>query len=188
MNKRSYFQNFVDGKDTQDVFIMENSKTQCIGVEVDGFIYYIAVASDKKYCCVAVGINDLRDVFEAIYEFSEPRFNKLAEYCPHLCQSILDGANDRLDRGAIVEVDNFFMLAKGINYDFMAGLKSDPSCVFDFDSVIGEVVLELIEMVTKMCDEVKEWGGFSNFEEIVISAKEALPGIKWGLSIGTLFG
>ena len=39
MNKRSYFQNFVDGnEDTQDVFIMENAKTQCIGVEVDGFI------------------------------------------------------------------------------------------------------------------------------------------------------
>ena len=189
METRNYLQDFTDGDENDSkLFWYETSNSECLGVQIGGVIYYVATKTNSNTCFVMIGINFFREGIEAIYDFSEPRFKCLQKSCPTLCQVILDGSNDRFDRGAVVSIDNHYMLAMKLNYNFIKDFEKNSDIFTDEDSILTEAVVQLLNCFKGIREELEKWDGFSAFDEIRIAAHEMLPGIAWGLRLGRIFG
>ncbi len=188
---RNYLQDFNEGDENDSkLFWYEStqSDTSFLGVQIGGIIYYVATRPNSNQCFVMIGINFFREGIENIYEYSEPRFKCLQKSCPTLCQVILDGSNDRFDRGAVVAIENHYLLAIKLNYNILRDLENNPDIFTDEDSVVSEAAIQLLNCFKDIHDEIDQWDGFSTFDEVKIAAQEMLPGIRWGLRLGTLFG
>lgn len=190
METRTKWQDYNEGQgENCELFWCEAHKDiECLGVQIGSVIYYVVTALNSNECVLMIGINMFRDAVKAIYEYSSPRFEVLNEHCPTLCQAILDGSEARLDRGGIAGIDGYYMLVKKLNYNITKDVKNNPNIFYETDSIVTETALSLIEQFNTIIDEMTKWEGFSTWEEMKIGAKEALPGVTWGLRLGRIFG
>lgn len=185
MNKRYSFQDFCDGREgVSECFTIGEGEKWCAGAEIAGWTYYFhPYSNNSKKGLVILGVDYMSSILNPICDFSMVRLDALAEHCPCLVQAFKDGCEPRLDRGLFAEVDGKWQFMKSINFDFPKKVE-EMGYNMMYDSIIVDTVNDLIRRVRIVYDELDKWNGFSNWEEVKITAKEMLPGAKIGARIG----
>lgn len=173
MKTREKFQPVTDGRnEIFEVFRKKQGDLDIIGVERQGLIYYIILLggfnSHKAWVSIMMD-GEVKSILDGLLDTSIGTIEVLAQKCPLLSQSILDGLDKRFNNGAFINVagDWFF------NRDFWFSMDTEA-----WVNLSTEVCFELIERCTQMLNEFSNFKGFSFSEKAKISAKDVYRGYK----------
>lgn len=187
MDTRRELQDFIDGRDEVfDVFECKVGFGTFIGIETGGYIFYVNPFDDNQ-TLVFIATNFLKEAVDAICDMSEPRVEVLAEHCPTLIEALIHGTQSRYDKGAFIYADGNWLFGRVVDFNFSERVDANGINALS-DSVILNAIKTLQSRFGKLVNEFSDFNGFSTWEEIKITAKEALPGIRWGLTFGRIFG
>lgn len=191
MDQRGYLQAWQDGRDDEiDFFSVTIEDNLVFGVEAKGIIYYVLPIQSGDEILVFITLESgWGKMMDALMDVSMPRFEILSEHCPNFCRAIMDGFSDdaRYDRGAFARIGNAYVLIRQMAYDFSGIADSDNPLEAIASASIAIVVRKLIELHNEMIKEWEEFDGFSSWEEVKATAKEAFNGAKVGWKYGRLF-
>ncbi len=184
IDERGYLQAWGQGREDEfDFFTVRTENMLVFGVEVSGVIYYVVPKTTGDEILVFITLeSEWKKLLEPMLDVSVPQFEVLSQHCPTFCRAVLDGfTNDsRFDRGAFARIDNAYVLAREMPYDFNGALDSENPIEAIASSNIANVVGRLIELYKEIIDEWDKFDGFSTYEKVKISAKEIWNGAKIG--------
>ena len=174
MDQRTTFQAFDSGRDvTFEVFQKVEGKLDIIGVETQGFIYYIVFLQgfNEHKSWLAIKMNDeMSKELNHLMDTSLALIEVLGNYCPLLSQSILDGMDKRYNNGAFNNLGGDWFLLK----DFWFSLNEARSSL----ELSKEGFVELLKRVTQMFNELAEFKGFGLKDYAKIAGKDLANGYK----------
>lgn len=180
MQKRDSFQAWCDGREgIAENFYLEIGEHWYSGSEIAGHIYYFwPYNNGKKKGLVFYCLDDKSSMLlDIISDYSEARFNTLSKYCPCTTQSMRDGMEPRLDRGALAKIDGNWNFVQSIDFNFSTKVE-ELGYNFMYDPIIADTALNLFGRLLSILEELFNFKGFNNIDEAKILMKELSPGIR----------
>lgn len=185
MEKRDSFQVWSDGcEGIIDNFYLEVGTDWYAGSEIAGYIYYFwPYNNGQKKGLVFFCLDDKSSMLlDTISDYSEAHFNTFSKYCPSVAQSMRDGIEPRLDRGALAKINGNWQFSKSIDFDFSQKV-DELGYNLMYDPIIADTALNMSGRILSILEELINFKGLSNIDETKILIKEMSPGMRVGVKI-----
>jgi len=175
IEKRYSFQPYDSGRDgVFEVFKKVEGQLDIIGVEIQGFVYYIVLLegfnSHKAWISIRMP-SFMEKYLDMLMDKTQGYVEVLGDSCPLLSQSIIAGIDKRYNNGGFANIAGEWFLLR----DFWFSMNDNS---YSWINLSSEVNLELIDRMTQMFNEISNFKGFSWSQNAKIATKDLYNGYK----------